>query len=262
MHRGIKASGVALVLALSVSGTARAGFVESFEGFEGASGSSVAGYAGDDGSGTWTLGSGAQAFVVVDDGTAFDGQNYLRINDNSGGQHHVYKEFAELVPVPEEGVRIRFALRRTPQPGVDAVTGVNFGTKITAATEPGNTGTEFPNTNMFTSSQAGAENMGVWFLYEMTAIVNGNLQAQLVDFTITDTTSGEVVFTDDVFSSSVSLTEDHDQLSWLRFFSHGSSQGMVDIDGISYAAVPEPASLALAGVASLAMLARRRGNRH
>lgn len=73
------------------------GILDSFERFKGESGDSVQGYRGDDRHSTWTV--NGNAIVIKDDGTAYDGRNYLRILDLTGEQHHATKRLdADYLP--------------------------------------------------------------------------------------------------------------------------------------------------------------------
>ena len=73
------------------------GILDSFEKFPGESGDSVAGYRGDDRQSSWTV--SGNAIVIKNDGTAYDGRNYLRIQDLTSAQHHATKTLdADYMP--------------------------------------------------------------------------------------------------------------------------------------------------------------------
>lgn len=69
------------------------GILDSFEKFRGNSGESVANYRGDDAHTSWTR--TGNAFVIKDAPDAYEGRNFLRIEDNTTNQHWINKVFDE-----------------------------------------------------------------------------------------------------------------------------------------------------------------------
>lgn len=107
---------------------------DSFEKFSGASGDKINGMASDSGRFTWSAGNSVT--VVKNDGTAYHKNNYLRITDNTSGQHTSTivltgdnRAPAPTAPdnKPTTGTPVSFALRRAVIPGQeDNVAGINL----------------------------------------------------------------------------------------------------------------------------------------
>ncbi len=249
---------------------------DSFEKFEGESGSSVNGYRGDDGHSTWDT----SAVVVKNDGTAYDGKNYLRIRDADGNQHWASKVL-DLGYLPrildytgkKSVVRFSFAYRWQTEEGMSESPSLNlksgFSNMLPGAETPGT----YPEVtasagNIFAAPDSIKNSLkvtNVWFKvdgdFRIVPIDNSTKYRLLVHaVTITDTRDGSVLYSAPGDTSHWSAYNSYDYHQFtsdvhesdirfffrqFQFFTGGSGKYIHDIDAITIRSYP-PEGLILA----------------
>lgn len=226
---------------------------DSFEKFSGASGEKINGLASDSGRFTWRA---PNSFTVVkNDGTAYHKNNYLRITDNTSGQHAstILLEAENRAPAPTApdnkpttGTPVSFALRRAVIPGQeDNVAGISI--LFYFSNEDESVKGDSGDYNFFKGWTVSADK---WYRFEgllLTYHWNATqTQVAIANGVIKDAATGDVVYT---FASApranLSGNLDKTYLRGIRFQTGGVSQAIIDIDDIRIGDVKEPQSMVI-----------------
>jgi hypothetical protein len=230
---------------------------ESFEKFAGPSGSTVNGAASDSGLFTW---SAPSSFTVVKkDGTAYHRKNYLRITDNTSGQHTSTVTFdaGGEIPCPSSpsndgsgGVPISFAFRRIPLDGAASEAGLNI--RFSFKSDDGTKSGDSSDYDLYKST--GLQD-SKWYIFQGSALTyhwnKTQTQPCVTRFKILDSETGETVYslTSGLPRANLTGVFEECKISAVRFMTGSSGQAIIDIDDIrvgNYEYPPVPGLMILA----------------
>ncbi len=232
---------------MSIAGHAHADIIENFEGVA-TGGLSISG---------WSA-SSANSTIVA--GTTPDGSQYLRINDASAS----ISEYATYTPQTAfdttNGATISFMLRR--ESGSSNADFVIFAKNATTVVQTGiKSGGNFyyviGGSTTVTITDLTATN-GTWYKFDINYTVDAATLATAYSLAITDMSTHTVLKEYDVLAGRTLANNTYVDITSVQFKTTSASVGIVDIDGITIGAIPEPASLCILGFGCAALMFSKR----
>ncbi len=236
------------------------------------------------GTNNWSVGTYGTA-TVTDDGTAYSGNNYLRLGDTSSSTATAaYDKFLSSPESPNGTLDISFALRLSSTFNQENAIFYGYESGGTPSTPTalelglvGNSGGTEAEVDWYTggtisggTSGAGTKNVsgygtptitfGHWYLFNVTAggADAGNGYTPTYAFTVTDETTSTQVLSESGLEATA-LGSAYDNISEFSVQTSSTGVGNSDLDdfAITDVAAPEPASLAVVMVGGVALRRRR-----
>ena len=243
------------------------------------------------GTNAWSVSTSGTA-TVTNDGTAYSGNNYLRLGDTSTtAATAAYDKFLTTPESPDGTLSISFALRpsstynqinaifygyqsgatpSTPTALELGIAGNSAGTEaefdwytggtVVTGTSPNNPGTK--NVSGYLAPTApNAIVAGHWYLFNVTAGGSSasNNFTPTYSFTVTDETTATVVLSESGLAATTLGSAAYDNISEFSVQTTSAGTGNADLDAfaITDVAAPEPSCLAILALGSVGVLRRR-----